>query len=438
MKKSLFALAAVTAFAGAAQAQSSVTVYGILDVGYVGGNAKANTINATGGQINPQENVSLFGQSAQTTSRLGFRGTEDLGGGLSAQFVFETGLSPNSSTLSGFNNRQAYIGLAQKGMGNARIGTQYTPVHEAVGQTGANQLNNLVGDVIYPQNTGLTNRDGSASNANAGYTVRANNMIRFETESMAGFTVKAFAVQNGRNEDQTSYPTAASAAAAAGYTNGSGYTGGNTNQNGFGFGVNYAIKKFLISANYQSFTNENSWTEQTNLNVVGTTAGALAASSTPQGVASVRTQAASTGVLTNTKDNQMYAGATYDFGILKAYAQYVNRKITSGLDGNVYGKRSAQQIGVRGNVTPKIELWASGGLGRVSTFGSSNPTQNFTGYQLGANYILSKRTNLYGIFGATNTSTGSGTVELANGTTSATRSFSSNANNYGVGIRHTF
>ena len=55
MKKSLFALAAVGAFAGAAQAQSSVTVYGILDVGYVGGNAKATTVNSTGGQVTPAE-----------------------------------------------------------------------------------------------------------------------------------------------------------------------------------------------------------------------------------------------------------------------------------------------------------------------------------------------------------------------------------------------
>ncbi len=205
MKKSLFALAAVGAFAGAAQAQSSVTVYGILDVGYVGGNAKATTVNSTGGQVNVAETVSLLGQSAQTSSRLGFRGTEDLGGGTTAFFTFETGLSPNSSTLSGFNNRQAFVGLGQKGIGNARIGTQYTPIHEAVAATGANQVNNLVGDVIYPQNTGLTNRDGSASNANAGYTVRANNMIRFETDSFAGFSVKAFAVQNGRDENQTSY-----------------------------------------------------------------------------------------------------------------------------------------------------------------------------------------------------------------------------------------
>ncbi len=211
-----------------------------------------------------------------------------------------------------------------------------------------------------------------------------------------------------------------------------GYTGGNTNQNGFGFGLNYQWQKLLVSANWQSFTNENSWTSQTNLVPVGT-----AASTTTAGLA-VNGVAAASGRLSNTKDNQFYAGATYDFGILKAYVQYVDRKITSGLDSNVYGKRSAQQIGVRGNVTPKVELWASGGMGRVSTFGQSNPTVNFTGYQLGANYWLSKRTNLYGIFGATNTSTGSATTELSNGTTSASRTFSSNANNYGVGVRHTF
>ena len=47
MKKSLFAIAAVTAFAGAAQAQSSVTVYGVLDVGYIGGNERLAGVNNT-------------------------------------------------------------------------------------------------------------------------------------------------------------------------------------------------------------------------------------------------------------------------------------------------------------------------------------------------------------------------------------------------------
>jgi predicted porin len=426
------------AFASAAQAQSSVTVYGILDVGYVGGNAKAQTVRpsttangSAGSSISPSETVSLFGQSAQTSSRLGFKGVEDLGGGLSAVFTLETGLNPSGSTLSSFNNRQAFVGLNKKGLGQVAAGTQYTPIHNAVAATGANQQNNLVGDVIYPQNTGLTNRDGSASNANAGYTVRSSNMLRFDTDSFAGFKGTAFWVANARNENQTTYNANSSSSATAAYINGTGFTGGNTNSNGWGLGLNYTWQKLLVTANYQSFKTEVATNAQTNLvDVVNVP--------TATNATAIRTQAAAAGVLNNINDNQWYAGATYDFGILKAYAQYVNRKETSGLSSNFYAKRTAEQIGVRSYITPTIEVWASGGLGRYTAFGNSNPTQNFTGYQLGANYWLSKRTNLYGIFGATNTSSGYANVALANGSTAANRAVSSNSNNYGVGVRHTF
>jgi len=66
MKKSLLALAAMGAFAGAAQAQSSVTVYGILDVGYI--NQKSD---GTGTTATTTGNFSALGQSAESTSRLG-------------------------------------------------------------------------------------------------------------------------------------------------------------------------------------------------------------------------------------------------------------------------------------------------------------------------------------------------------------------------------
>ena len=73
MKKSLLAIAAMTAFAGAAQAQSSVTVYGILDVGFTGADSKA--LPAAAGQSQQKKTSAQFGQSAETTSRLGFKGT---------------------------------------------------------------------------------------------------------------------------------------------------------------------------------------------------------------------------------------------------------------------------------------------------------------------------------------------------------------------------
>jgi hypothetical protein len=128
---------------------------------------------------------------------------------------------------------------------------------------------------------------------------------------------------------------------------------------------------------------------------------------------------------TNVVDGQTYAGVTYDFGILKAYAQYINRKATSVLDSNQYVKRSGQQVGVRGYITPHVEGWASVGNGRYSAYGSGSPTNNFVGYQLGTNYWLSKRTNLYGIVGSTQT-------------TSEGSSTSAGANQYAVGVRHTF
>ena len=134
----------------------------------------------------------------------------------------------------------------------------------------------------------------------------------------------------------------------------------------------------------------------------------------------------------NTQDNQTYVAASYDFGILKAYAQYISRKASATYDANVYAKRTAQQIGVRSFITPTIEGWASAGLGRYTAAGNNNPTANFSAWQLGSNYWLSKRTNLYAIYGYSSTSNSAVTT----GTTATT--ISGNISNYAVGVRHTF
>jgi predicted porin len=127
----------------------------------------------------------------------------------------------------------------------------------------------------------------------------------------------------------------------------------------------------------------------------------------------------------------LYAGAVYDFGILKAYANYVNRKISNGLNSNQFLSRTGQQLGVRGNWTPKIESWASAGNGRIQQFGATEPTASFTSWQLGSNYILSKRTNLYAIYGTSITSGVAGSsVVGANGGGATSQ--------YALGLRHTF
>jgi predicted porin len=135
---------------------------------------------------------------------------------------------------------------------------------------------------------------------------------------------------------------------------------------------------------------------------------------------------------TQTSDKQTLVGATYDFGILKAYAQWVGRKIQNDISTAATSNageqinRNAQQVGVRSYITPTIESWASVGTGKIkATFGGN--TANFFGYQLGSNYYLSKRTNLYAIYGQTQTTSNSVTANVGAG-----------ANQYAVGVRHTF
>jgi predicted porin len=412
MKKSLFAVAAATAFAGAAQAQSSVTVYGILDVGYI--NTSSNVPSTVGGtSINPQNktNSSSFGQSAETTSRLGFRGTEDLGGGTRAFFTAEFQLYPNDESLSGSTseslitgtgvnpvaanggllNRQAFVGLGQKGIGQAAIGTQYTPAFNLGARMVAGQYNNIVGSTIYAAN-------GSGT-INASYTNRLANTLTVASDTFAGFNFNAMYSMNSNTTN------ARTGTAGTTLTSQSGVN----DNTAWGVGVNYRIAKLDVGAAYQSIKNQA-------MTVLTPTA-AVASGSSYTG--------------TNVTSNEILVGANYDFGILKAYAAYSNRKVTSNLDSNTYLKRSAQEIGVRGNITKTIAGWASVGTGRYSAYGSGEPTANFNGFQLGSDYILSKRTNLYAIYGKNQTSSTSSSTAAPNG-------LSGSISQFAVGVRHTF
>src|SRR5450830_704278 len=101
MKKSLIAIAVLAATSSAAFAQSNVTIYGILDAGITSerGGAAGNVTKVTSG--------------AASASRLGFKGTEDLGGGLSAVFKLEAGVKVDDGSLDNTNsvlfNREAYV-----------------------------------------------------------------------------------------------------------------------------------------------------------------------------------------------------------------------------------------------------------------------------------------------------------------------------------------
>jgi predicted porin len=444
MKKSLFAVAAMTAVAGAAQAQSSVTVYGILDAGYVGSNQTLNSSAYTNAGANSKNQVSQFGTSAEQTSRLGFKGTEDLGGGSSAFFTAEFQLYPTDQTLSGNSNtgllnRQTFVGLKKNGIGQFAVGTQYTPIHNAVGATDPGQQNNIAGNVIYAAATGPSatiasdaSKVGGGTNA---YTVRTANTLTASSDTVAGFKLNGMYTLNNSNTTQLTSSS-----------------GGNANASGWGLGLDYTWQKLFVTANVQQLKQITTVSTNANNNSYGYTfstatavtqgwnAWGQAGGAAVLGTAST-SGATSGAVLTaplNVRDNQAYVGATYDFGILKAYGSWITRQATDASNSSYFVKRQAEQIGVRSYITPTIEGWASAGLGRYTAAGIGNPTANFSGWQLGSNYWLSKRTNLYAIYGYTSTSNAAvSTVNSTNGVPAAA-TISSNLSNYAIGVRHTF
>lgn len=124
MKKHAIALGVLGLFSGWAQAQSSVTLYGVVDLAVERVKGATSLVRLTSGQ--------------QQGSRWGLRGVEDLGGGLKASFVLESGFNADAGT-SGQGGRlfgrQAFLGLGGD-WGTVRLGRQYTPMDDIAGIVG--------------------------------------------------------------------------------------------------------------------------------------------------------------------------------------------------------------------------------------------------------------------------------------------------------------
>jgi len=137
MKKSLLALAALTAFAGAASAQSTVTLFGGIDLGIK--------------QIKNNATRTVMQQDGIYSSRLGFRTVEDLGGGLRAAVWIEGGMNPDVGTSAGqsWQRRQTVALLGS--FGEIRLGRDYVPdfwnhtVFDPFGTNGAGSSVNAFG-----------------------------------------------------------------------------------------------------------------------------------------------------------------------------------------------------------------------------------------------------------------------------------------------------
>ncbi|CAN7584832.1 porin [Variovorax paradoxus] len=107
-------------FSVGAFAQSNVAVYGLIDM----------SINHVRAEKNAKRSAAHLTAMGSDASRLGFRGTEDLGGGNRAYFKLETGISADTgapTNATQFWNRESYVGLGSESLGSVQVGSQYTP-----------------------------------------------------------------------------------------------------------------------------------------------------------------------------------------------------------------------------------------------------------------------------------------------------------------------
>ena len=216
MKKSLFALAALGAFAGAAQAQSSVTLFGILDAGavYIQNGGVAGSPTAAGAITQPTGSSSTdptksgpttgsgfaYYDSAIYSSQWGMKGTEDLGGGLKANFTLIGDANTNNggTNMEGVFRRAAWAGISG-GFGEVRLGTQANPIVTASSNLMplmGNTANGVRNAVAYSVKDSNRNAIGYLSPMMSGFQVElqyaANNTIDAGLSDGTAVNARAF------------------------------------------------------------------------------------------------------------------------------------------------------------------------------------------------------------------------------------------------------
>jgi predicted porin len=369
MKKSLIALA-VLAASGAAMAQSSVTLYGVLDIGF--GKVKGQKWGMNNG-----EGYGDGGDGFNSTSVIGFRGVEDLGGGLKANFNLQSGgLNLSSGSTAVAFSREAWVGLEGASWGAIQFGRSSSVPAKVMG---AYDFNGTSYSSAY---------DRAGISAVTWYgSSRRSSQVQYVTPNFGGFSLRAGFTAKGDQEvgaSSVSYvsPLAGSATAER--------------KAQYSLGATFANGPLSISAVGETKSRDG--------------------------------------------ERTAYAvGASYNLNVIKLAATY-NRRETTGIDGyntiaggdnslgGVVNANSGRFAGGNGWTLAAV---APLGAANIGVQYARNTGANIAAVEVFANYALSKRTRLYADFVKTN-----GQDALA--ATTGSPALPSNPYAVGVGVVHTF
>lgn len=374
MKKTVLALAAIAA-SSAAFAQSSVTLYGVVDASVESVKGNANGKSTTFNRVS---------SGNLATSRLGFKGVEDLGGGLKAKFQLEAAVSADTgASASGrFFDRAAWVGLASAEAGELRIGRQDSLI-------GA-QIADAIGAQEYDASVIAVTLGGKT------YRRIDNALTYIAPTFVPGLTLSA---QYSTAVDYT----ANFAGVGTGTVNNSESASGNKGGRAYGFAANFVQGPVSAGASYIN-VNSDAKLQQENVG--------------------------------------LFLYGAYDLGVAKLTAYYNDDTN----DGNrrADGRRL---YGINAAVPVVTNLTVSGGYGfarnvgaTVAATGFGTPGKNIKHDNAGiitlkAQYDLSKRTAVYALFTEVQNSD---KANLAITTATSPTALDKSSRGLAVGVRHAF
>ena len=338
MKKSIFAVLAVTAISGA-NAQSSVTLYGTVDEGYLATHNKESTTVPINGTQNKttNESINTSGIAANNFSktRFGIKAKEDLGQGNAAGAQLEFGLNPNAASTA-LETRQAFVYVGNADAGTVSVGKIQTKTYEYLSENDGSGSTVVPGSIYY--NHGVQGTPGIFDRANG---------INY---SVGNGTYKLSAGYTGQTKSGEQHGTTSSYGLhgyeLAGQVRSGNFFGGGAYLTG---DSDYQLDAFKGVANAKAIT----------------------------------------------------AFAGYDFGILKTTYTYYQQQFSN--YGTPGWTERYHQIGLTAPVTPAVTAFATYVIGqaRGKIIDDHNLKNNGSGngFQLGVKYALSKRTDIYGAYG---------------------------------------
>jgi predicted porin len=396
MKKRHVFVGLLGVIAGTAHAQSSVTLYGLIDEGLQFNTNNKVTVN--GRNVGGRQ-YTLDSLSGPFGSRWGMRGREDLGGGLSAIFILESGVNLNTGafgqggTLFG---RTALVGLKSDKFGQVNLGRQYDSVNDYLGALGFG-LADYGSGVSHPGDLD-----------NLAHTYRANNTIKYISPNFAGLSFGGTVSAGG---------VAGEVSQNSGVTFGAGYVGGPLS-----LGVAYQFFKNPSAAGSVLNSNSNAVSAATTTNYNSLNSGYLA------------------GTAPANSWQVIGAGGSYTIGPAVIAAVYTNIKYQDiGRFNGATATFNDVEVNARYRFNPEVFAAVAYNYTKGNAVTGQLGNQKYHQVSAIADYSLSKRTDLYVV----------GTVQQASGTNSTGTAAVADISNFGdssnnrqavlrLGFRHRF